>query len=429
MYTFIIRIITIKIFCLWAISINFAWTQALDKVVAIVNDQVITQNEFSQRFELIKSQLAEDQIQLSELQLTNQVMQTLIQEAVVMQYAQNAGFAPGTQRINSVLQQQAKSENITVEEVKQNLIKQGISASTIKQQIAMQMIISYVRENIINTLIKVNSVEVDAYLSDKLGTDVANQSAEVNVAHIVFKVPENANKKIKEQTYLKALEVLSQAQSGAEFSDLAARYSDFSDANQGGILGYRPQNRLPTIYEEYLVKMNNGDISEILTSPNGYHIIKLIDRRHNTLQEVERIRASHILIRPKSGFSEDKSLQEILELHQRIQQGEDFAAIAANYSQDTGADKNGDLGWLYPGDTVGSFESTMANLKTGEISEPVRTSFGWHLIKVTGREIVPLPVNKARQLATRALVEEKSANAFNNWINELIAKSYIKIIN
>lgn len=402
--------------------------QTIDKVAAIVNDQIITEREFEQRYKIIKKRITEDKINVPDNVLSTQVMQNLIQENVLLQFAKEQGFAPNNEQLDKILNEQAQAQGITVRALKSKMYADGLSENSLNKQLSIQLIIGYIRNNIIFPSIKVTSAEIDAYLSDKTGSNLDSLSAEVNVAHIVIKVSENASTEAKNIAFSKAKTIKDELSKGAEFSDLAVRYSDFSDAKSGGVIGFRPINRLPDIYQNKVVSMKIGDVSDVFESPNGYHIVKLVDKRKNVLQNVERIRARHILIRQPKGTTDEQVIRELLAIKARILAGESFSTLAQKYSQDESAKLGGDLGWLYPGDTVREFEMAMVNLKDGQISDPVRTQYGWHIIAVTAREEVPLPVDKARQLAIRAISEEKSDAAFANMVDELVAKSYINVI-
>lgn len=399
----------------------------LDKVVAIVNDQAITYSEFDKRMALAKKNIAEQKLNVPTQAVASQVMQTLIQEQAIIQYAKAVGIYPPKEEIKFLLSQQAEAEGKNYNKFIQEMGAKGVTAADLERQVALQVLISRINSQLISPSIKVTDTEIEAFLLNSMGEDIRSATVEVNLAHIVIKVAENANADARQNARNKAEKAFAEIVAGKEFSDVAARYSDFSDAKEGGIMGFRPISRLPDIYEKTQAGLQEGQVSQIFESPNGYHIIKLIGKRENTSQKVERIRASHILIANDLG-QENDIIQKLISIKKQLSQGGDFASLAKKYSVDGSAKNGGDLGWLYPGDTVSEFEEVLSKLKIGEVSEPVLTQFGWHIIKVNARETVPLPYDKAKQLARRVISDEKVGREFNKWVEDLVAATYIKII-
>lgn len=398
----------------------------LDEVVAVVNEEVITQRSLADRLSIAKKQLAKSTTlqQIPPDQLSEQVLQAMINEVVMKQFASNNGLAPSLRDIESALQAEIEASGKSRAAFEADIRAQGLTMPIFREQIRLQMIISQIRNQVIAPSIKIREAEIDAFLSERLGN--TSKNPEVNVAHIVVKVPENPTAEQSAEAMEKIKKVLATLSEGAEFTDVAARYSDFSDARVGGLLGWRPRDRLPDVYQQAIKTLKIGQTSPSLQSANGYHVIKLIEERESAQQIVERIRARHILLRVDEKKSESQVIQDMDGLSKRLNAGEDFASLAKKYSQDGSAKQGGDLGWLYPGDTVAEFEQALSKLPVNQITPPIRSQFGWHIIQALARESVPLPEEKARQIAKRVLTDERMASEFRLWLDEQVARVYLK---
>jgi peptidyl-prolyl cis-trans isomerase SurA len=227
---------------------------------------------------------------------------------------------------------------------------------------------------------------------------------------------------------LKAVGIDEQAKAGKDFAQLAATYSESNDAMQGGDLGFRPIDSLPQVMSSAIANLKPGQVSDVVRSPSGFHIVKLIGRRGGSgLPQVQQTHARHILIKVTEITSESEAKHKITQVHQRLKSGEDFAALAKLYSQDGSAQKGGDLGWLYPGDTVQPFEQAMNALKIGEISGPVQSPFGFHIIQVLERRTTDVSQDRQRQRAMMALRQRKIEDANLEWIRQVRDRSYVEI--
>jgi peptidyl-prolyl cis-trans isomerase SurA len=248
------------------------------------------------------------------------------------------------------------------------------------------------------------------------------------VAHILVRVPEQARPEQIAQARARAERVHDQAVAGADFGQLAASASDAGDALQGGRLGWRAPARLPPLFSEALASMKPGDVSDVLRSPAGFHLIKLLDRRGaGAAAPVVQTHARHILIKTSEIVSEDDARQRLLALRERILQGADFAELARLNSEDGTAANGGDLGWVYPGDTVPEFERAMNALAPGEVSQPVRTPFGYHVIQVEARRAADMSPERRRQQARMAIRERKADEAYQEWLRQLRDRTYVEL--
>ncbi|MBP8279013.1 MAG: peptidylprolyl isomerase, partial [Propionivibrio sp.] len=226
----------------------------------------------------------------------------------------------------------------------------------------------------------------------------------------------------------KAEQVLERALKGENFSQLAAAYSDAPDGLQGGSLGVRPLDRLPSIFSEVVVKLKAGEVAPLLRSPNGFHIVKLVSRRGGaSLPAVQQTRVRHILIKVSEIVSENEARHKLEGLYERIRHGEKFAELARVHSQDGSATKGGDLGWIYPGDTVPEFERAMDELKPGEVSRPVKSPFGFHLIEVLERRVQDVSADRQRAAARQVLRERKLDEAYQDWLRQARDRAYVEL--
>lgn len=221
--------------------------------------------------------------------------------------------------------------------------------------------------------------------------------------------------------------VLGKLKKGEDFAQVAAAYSDAPDGLRGGDLGFRPLDEMPVLFAETVEKLKNGEISPLLRSANGFHIIKLRDKRGgDAMPQVQQTHARHILVRVNELLSERDAKQKLVVLRERLQHGADFADLARQHSQDGSASKGGDLGWVYPGDTVPEFEKAMDELKPNQISEPIRSPFGWHLIQVLERRMQDVSADRRRQAARAAIRSRKADEAYQDWLRQLRDRAYVE---
>lgn len=273
-------------------------------------------------------------------------------------------------------------------------------------------------------------VVTDAEIDDLLRTRETQQNAaeELTLAHILVRLPEGASPEQIAERRARAEQALLAVRGGADFGQIAASFSDAPDALKGGDMGSRPLDRWPALFAEATRSMKVGDISPVLRSPAGFHILRVSARRASTAPViVQQTRARHILVRINELTSETDARNRLVGLRERIENGANFVELARLQSQDASAPKGGDLGWLSPGDTVPDFERTMNQLKVGELSQPIRTEFGWHLVQVLGRREQDMSKERVRLNARQSLRERKSDEAYQEWLRQLRDKTYVDI--
>ena len=286
------------------------------------------------------------------------------------------------------------------------------------------------REREIDSRVQVSDADVDAFLASQ--PKGAEPAAELQVAQILLAVPEGATAEQIERQRLRGEELIRQIQRGNDFGKLAAAFSDAPEAMSGGSLGWRPPDRLPQLFVDAVAKLNPGQVAPLLRSPAGFHVVKLVDRRSAgtsaiSTAPVTQTHARHILIRPNEIVTEDEAMRRLRDIKRRVETGTgDFAELARQYSVDGSAGRGGDLGWIYPGDTVPEFERAMNALAPGQVSEPVRTPFGIHLIQVLERRTDAASPDRVRQVARQALRERRIEENYQDWLRQLRDRTYVE---
>jgi peptidyl-prolyl cis-trans isomerase SurA len=401
--------------------------QSLDRVVAIVNDEAITQYELDDAKRVVLDQLKKQNVaQPSSDVLDRQVLERLITERSLLQYAKENGIKVDDTQVERTIQRIAEDNKMTVDDVRKTLARDNVSYSRYREDIRNEITIQRVREREVDSRITVSDAEVDIYLATLKAQ--SGGEAEYRLAHILVIVPEQATPDQIEARRRRAEEALRNVKTGGDFSQVAATFSDASDALQGGNLGWRSGARLPTVFADTVRSMKVGDVSPVMRSAAGFHILKLLDKRsRNEPAVVNQTHARHILIRVNEITSESDGKIKIDRLKDRLDTGAKFEDLAKLYSEDATAAKGGDLGWLNPGDVVPAFEDAMNRLATKQVSAPVRTTFGWHLIEVLERRKQDVTADRERVQAQLAIRQRKSDEAFDDWVRQTRDRAYVEV--
>jgi peptidyl-prolyl cis-trans isomerase SurA len=406
-------------------------SRSLDRIVAVVNDEVITANELRLRVAIAEAQLRRQKIQMPPRDvLERQVLERMIIDRAQLQLARETGVRVDDATVNAAVARVAESNNMTVQAMRQRIEADGMSFNQFRDDIRQDIILNRLREREVDSRLQVPESEVDLYIAEQAG--VASDAQEVNLAQILLRVPENADSNRIEETRKRAEELLAQIKGGADFARLAASYSNASEALQGGDLGWRNVDRLPSLFMDAIKDLKVGETTGAIRSPNGFHILKLLGRR-NALDAklatgpVQQTHARHILLRVTDLTPEPEVVRRLEEFKGRIEAGQvEFGTIARLHSVDPTGSRGGDLGWLYPGDTVPEFEKAMDALKINQISPPVRSPFGWHLIQVLERRTEQASGDRAKMQARLALRERKAEEAYQEWLRQLRDKTYVE---
>lgn len=395
-----------------------------DRIIAVVNDEVITLNELKARIAAVERQLRQQGTQMPPRDvLEKHVLERLIVDRVQIQFARETGLRIDDAQLDQTLARIAEGNRMDLAQFRASLEQDGIPWAKFREDIRDEIIVSRIREREVDSKIVVSEGEIDNFL-ESAG---AAGSEEYNLGHILLRVPEQAKPEQLVRLKARAEDIISQLRGGADFAQLAASYSDAPDGLSGGMMGWRPLERLPSLFAEVVPKLKPGEVSDAVRSPAGYHILKLIDRRGGAIkaQPVEQTHARHILIKTSELVSESEAKRRLVGLKERITHGTEFAELARLHSNDLSAAKGGDLGWLSPGDTVPEFERAMNSLKPGEVGEPVKSPFGWHLIQVIERRM-DTSKERVRQSARLALRERKADEAYQDWLRQMRDRAYVE---
>jgi peptidyl-prolyl cis-trans isomerase SurA len=400
---------------------------AIDRVIAVVNDEAITQYELDDARRVVVQQLKQQNVQQPAGDvLDKQVLERLITERALLQHAKDSGIKVDDTQVERAIQRIAEDNKLTLDGLRQALAREGVPYVKYRDDVRNEIIVQRLREREVDSRITVSDAEVENYLATtkaQLGGE-----AEYRLAHILVVVPEQASAEQIEAKRRRAEEALKNIRDGADFGQIAAGFSDASDALSGGNLGWRPGARLPTVFTETVRGMKVGDVSPVLRSAAGFHIVKLIDRRsHSEPALVDQTHVRHILVRVNETTSEGDGKAKIDRLKDRLDAGAKFEDMAKLNSEDASSAKGGDLGWLSPGDTVPVFEEAVNKLAVNQVSAPVRTPFGWHLIEVLGRRKQDVSADRERMQAQLAIRQRKSDEAFQDWVRQTRDRAYVEV--
>ncbi len=396
-----------------------------DRIVAVVNDEAITARELQARVNIVMRQLKQQGTDLPDREALNkQVLERLILEQAQVQLARETGIKVDDSQLDAALARIAESNRMNIAQFRLTLEGDGLSWSSFREDIRKEIIIGQMREREVDTRIAISDGEIDNYLA----TSTEQSGEEFLVQHILLRTPEQATPEQLQRIYLKSQMVLEKLAAGMSFAKAAATYSDGNEALNGGTVGWRTANRIPSAFVQPLARMRSGEISPILRSPAGFHILRLADRRGATAlpKQVEQTHVRHILVKTNELVSEAEARHRLEVLRERLVHGGDFAELARVSSSDLSASKGGDLGWILPGDTVAEFQRAMNELKPGEISQPVQSAFGFHLIQVIERKVQDLSPERRRAVARNVLGERKSDEAYQDWLRQLRDRTYVE---
>ena len=404
-------------------------TSLVDRIVAVVNKEVITFSELNAAVAAGERQLRRQGTPSPERAvLERQMLERLILDKAQLQMARDTGIRIDEVQLDRAVQRIAENNNMTLAEFRRTLERDRVPFDAWREDLREQIILSRLREREVDDKIQVNDSEIDLFAEEMKSRP---ERTEYNLSHVLVRIPEQASPERIEEARAKAQKALAEASSGADFGRIAASYSDAPDALDGGVLGWRTHERLPELFASVLSKMKPGEVSELLRSPAGFHVLKLVDQRGVGASgaPITQTRARHILVRTSEVVSESEARRRLADLRERIVNGgADFGELARVHSDDSAsAARGGELEWIYPGDTVPDFERALQELKPGELGQPVKTPFGYHLIQVLERRASDVSPERRRQQARQALRERKSDEAYQEWLRQLRDQAYVEL--
>lgn len=425
-----IRRLFVPILCLAAVLAQPAFVVAeepeeADHIVAVVGNEVITYYELRTRLEAALKQLQKQGTPLPPQDvLERQMLERVIMDRVQVQYARDTGMLIDDVQLDQALGRIAANNKMDGQQFRQALEKDGIEYAKFREEIRSEMLMVRLREREVDSKLVISDGEIDNYLANQ---PAGASKEEFQLAHILLRAPESASPEQLQKLRLRGEQALKRARAGENFAQLTAAFSDAPDALKGGDLGWRPLDRLPTLYADTAQRLSEGGVSDLLRSSAGFHIVKLVGKRGGAgPASVQQTHARHILVRINEVVSEGEARRKLENVRERIVNGVDFAEQARLYSQDGSAAKGGDLGWLSPGDTVPEFERAMDALKPGELSQVVQSPFGMHLIRVDERRERDVSVERERGAARQALRERKLDEAYQDWLRQLRDRTYVE---
>lgn len=404
-----------------------AEVRALDRIVAIVDNDVIMQSQLDQRAREVQQTIEKRGAEMPPADvMQQQVLERLISENLQLQIGERSGIRISDEELNQAMSTIAQRNNMTLDQFRAALERDGLSLDTAREQIRREMVISRVRQRRIAERIQVSNQEVENFLASDLGK--LQLSEEYRLANILIPVPESADSATIQAAEKTAMDTYQQLQQGADFAKLAVSRSASENALEGGDMGWRKAAQLPPPFDTEVSSMSVGDVTRPVRTPPGFILLKVLDKRGGDTQVRDEVHVRHILIKPSQIRSEEESRRLIQRLRDRIQAGERFADLAKDFSEDPGSALNGgDLNWIDPGSLVPEFREVMANTASGQLSEPFKTPYGWHILEMLGRRATDASEEFREQQALSLLRNRKYEEELQNWLRQIRDEAYVEI--
>ena len=402
----------------------------IDSIAVVVNDDVITRNEIAARVRTIEARMKAGNAPMPEMaDLQRQVVEAMIVERAQMQLAKEMGMKVDDQTLDRAIGRIAEQQKMSLQDMRNQMEKEGMTYGVFREEIRNEILMQRLREHEVDNKIQVADAEVDTYLAAEQAA--AAEQVEINLSQILVRIPENATPEQIAARKARADEVARQLRTGADFAKTAATYSDAPDALKGGEIGWRDPNRLPQLFADALAKLAPGQVTPVMRSNTGFHLLKMVGKRSAAAEKdkvaVQQTRARHILLKVTPAMTAADARRKLAELKERLDnKAAKFEELARLFSNDPSAAKGGDLGWLFPGDAVPEFETAMAALKPGEVSGVVETPFGLHLIEVLERKSDDVSKERQRNAARQVIRERKMQEASEDWARQVRDRAYVE---
>ena len=409
------------------LNVQAAEVIKLDRIVAIVDQTVVTEQELESRIATVTAQFKKQGTELpAENILRKQILERLITDTLQIQYAAQTGLKVDDNQLDKTIERIAEQNQMTLTEFSETLAKDGVSMRKFRSDIRNEITIARLREREVDGRVNVSESEIDNFLTSQAANN-ENQD-EFEISHILIRTPEEGATEDVQKAKAKVDTAVNDLNTGKSFAKVSASFSDAPNALEGGNLGWKSGAQMPALFLDALKTMQIGDISSPLRSPNGFHVLKLTNKRGgNSPLVIQQTHSRHILIKLSEIMSEKEGKLKMDNIKERLDNGEKFEALARQYSEDSTASSGGDLGWVNPGDTVPQFEKAMNELKDNQISQPIRTQFGWHIIQVIERRSQDMSKEAARLKARQEIRVKKADEAYQDWIRELRDRAYVEL--
>lgn len=404
-----------------------AEVRPLDRIVAIVDNDVIMQSQLDQRLREVEQTIEKRGAEMPPRDvMQQQVLERLITENLQLQIGERSGIRISDEELNQAMATIAQRNNMSLDQFRAALERDGLSLDTAREQIRREMVISRVRQRRIGERIQVSKQEVENFLASDLGK--MQLSEEYRLANILIPVPESADSTAIQAAEKTARDTYEQLQNGADFAKLAVSRSASENALEGGDMGWRKAAQLPPPFDTEVSTMNVGDFTQPVRTPPGFILLKVLDKRGGDNQVREEVHVRHILIKPSQIRSDEESRRLVQRLRDRILAGESFAELAKNFSEDPGSALNGgDLNWIDPNSLVPEFREVMANTPNGQLSEVFKTPYGWHILEVLGRRATDASEEVREQQAQTLLRNRKYDEELQTWLRQIRDEAYVEI--
>lgn len=400
----------------------------LDRIVAVVNEDVIVETELNERVRTIKSQLRQAGTPLPpEDVLEKQVLERLVLERLQLQLAEANGIRVEDEELNQAVETVAARNNLNLTQFREILERDGFDFAKFREDMRAEILIARVQQRQLQSRITISDRDIDNYLATL--EQQGGGESEYFLQHILISVPEAASADQIAEARKRAEDVLLQVRNGADFAEVAVAQSDGQQALEGGGLGWRKRVDLPTMFADEVTALKKGEVTEPIKSSSGFHLVKLTDVRGDAGRHVvKQTRARHILVRPNELTTTEQAKVRLEQLKIRIENGEDFAELARAHSDDRGsALQGGELGWVNPGDTVPTFEEVMNGLAPGQVSDPFETRFGWHVVQVLERREFDDTDQARRTKAAELIRKRKMDEELQNWLRQIRDEAYVEL--
>lgn len=405
---------------------NSVWAAPLDRIVAVVNNEIVLDSELVEMEQTVRQQLRQRNaaIPSSDI-LRRQVLERLIMQKLQLQRADMSGIRVADDALNAAVRQIAENNNLTIRQFRDALESDGYDFTEFRETIREEMVISRLRKSEVEDSIVVSEREVDNFLATQNLQGDSEQA--FRLLHILVGIPDAPTPEQVQEAEQKLAVIQDLLAEGGEFSEIAAGYSDGQNALEGGELGWRKQAELPTLFAGVVPSLSVGEVSDVIRSGSGFHLVKLAEKRSEETHLVKQTKARHILIKTNELVTDEAAEKRLQQLRERILNGEDFAELAKAHSEDTGsAIDGGSLGWTSPGVMVPEFEEVMNGLAEGEMSDVFQSRFGWHLIQVDERREQNMADEFKRNKAREQLKQRKIEEELESWLRAMRDEAYIE---
>ncbi len=420
-----------KIFLFFAVSIfsctSYAVLKPLDEIVVIVNNDVITRTMLQDRISDLRKQLdLEQNAKIDPKALRNQVLERMIRDQIQLQQARQFGIVVDDLVLNRMLEKLATNNNMTLESFRDTLKAEGLNYSRFREQTRNEIIINQLQQRLVASKINVSEQEIEQHIKQSESSD--SSTIRYHLRHILIAIPEAASAADISNAKQKAEATYKKIMAGEKFQDLALKVSNGRHALQGGDLGERNASELPQLFIDAIKTLKPGETSQPVKSASGFHLLQLIKSTNDQII-IKQTHTRHILIRTSSEVSDELARQKLLDIKQEIADGASFAELASQYSEDPGSKtKGGDLGWVGPGDFVTEFENVANSLATGQLSEPFKSPFGWHLLEVLDQRNQDKTKSNKKGQARNAIEKRKIDEELGIWLRRIRDEAYVEFI-